>query len=98
LALPIWFQLSRLAPSNSVVYPALPCAGGQLEQPKAVKPITSNPATTTAKRFIAISSPGPKNHTGAPDYPACAPPEGRKHEKLSAIIGGMRRWEKCWRQ
>src|SRR6266851_8030086 len=70
LALPIWFQLSRLEPSNSVVHPASPCAGGQLKQPKTVKPIPSNPATMIDEPFIAISSLGPKSGTDALDYPS----------------------------
>src|SRR5207302_2376563 len=74
LALPIWFQWSRLEPSNSVVHPVSPCAGGWLEQPKTVKAIASNPATMIDELFIAISSLGPENRTGALDYPpeSCA--------------------------
>src|SRR6266851_1429898 len=69
LALPIWFQLSRLEPSNSVVHPASPCAGGQLEQPKTAMPVTSNAAAMIDELFIAISSLGPKSGTDALDYP-----------------------------
>src|SRR5437899_11116761 len=56
LALPIWLQLSRLEPSNSVVHPASPCADGELEQPKTVMPVTSHAATMIDEPFIAISS------------------------------------------
>src|SRR5258708_14988814 len=52
LALPIWFQLSRLEPSNSVVHPASPCADGELEQPRTVKPVTSNAATVIDELFM----------------------------------------------
>src|SRR5258708_21014229 len=52
LALPIWFQLSRLEPSNSVVHPASPCADGELEQPNTVKPVTRNAATGIDDLFM----------------------------------------------
>src|SRR6266513_1986801 len=58
LALPIWFQLSRLEPSNSVVHPESPCPDGELEQPRMVQPVTSNAATVIDEPFIAISSLG----------------------------------------
>src|SRR6267378_4425290 len=56
LALPIWFQLSRLEPSNSMVHPASPCVDGELEQPRTVKPVTRHAATVIDALFIAISS------------------------------------------
>src|SRR2546427_12878592 len=55
LALPIWFQLSRLEPSNSVVHPASPCPNGGLEQPKTAKPGTSNAATAIDEPFMRFS-------------------------------------------
>src|SRR5256712_9322975 len=52
LALPIWFQLSRLEPSNSVAHPASPCADGELEQPSTVQPAASNAATAIDELFM----------------------------------------------
>src|SRR2546427_7122247 len=56
LALPIWFQLSRLEPSNTVVHPVSPCPDGELEQPRTVRPVSSNAVTVIDELFIAISS------------------------------------------
>src|SRR5207247_11031116 len=48
----MWFQLSRLEPSNSVVQPPSPCPDGELEQPRTVKPVTSHAATAIEELFM----------------------------------------------